>query len=241
MPRPPHTFRNASRRDLRAERDLQKLGIAQKDKAAVERAWAVEVARAATIEDAFYNYIEACCGKAGASQITRAIDAWIADSWTPLSVRMQGALAALGAPGSLPRRSGLTYESENWQKGYEDPGLQRLVREVYLITQAVLKARGLRSVVLYRGLRTNDSVEMGETRSFPSRPLTSWTTSKGVAQRFSQVHQVDSGRTGVVIEARVPASSIFLAPEMIGGSGYTQQEREYILLGNRRARIVSVW
>jgi len=210
---------------------------------------------------AFNEYMVAQHGEKAAWDLHRAIDGWMAGSSLPGAMWMQGALVALGLPGTLPQgEHAPVLFKEHFDRGLQDLQMQRIVRDVYLVAQAILQLRGIKEMHLFRGFRMTweyaDSqnvtrrvvdeygdlvrvtVNVGAVISLPTRVISSWTTSQGVAVKFARMHEVDAGPVVVVVEARIPAAAIFLTPEMLGGDDYHAREAEFVVLGSRKARLV---
>jgi hypothetical protein len=191
--------------------------------------------------------MEAEYGKQGTDKIERALNAWNAGTSFPGSMLLQGALTALGLPGTLPQYiQSPSHFKEFFDRGLQDIQMQRMVRDVYLISQAVLRLQSTKELHLYRGFRTTwehaneRGIKQGAVIKLQTRVLSSWTTSQGIAHTFARMHDTDAGPIAVVVEATVPASAVFLVAELVGGDAYKQNEAEYIVLGSRRARVVGV-
>ena len=118
-----------------------------------------------------------------------------------------------------------------------DKALTLAVHAQYDATQAFLKAQGIKSVELHRGMKSvtlwNDvSSDYGQPhveqqRELQSRPLSSWSVQGGVARLFFSDDYDGVGRN-VMLRRIVPASQIFSTP--FTGVGCLK-ETEMVILG----------
>jgi len=126
-----------------------------------------------------------------------------------------------------------------------DRAVTLMVHAQYDATQAFLKANGMESVILYRGVRSKTlyadvsdggtKLNAGQERNLRSRPISSWSASRDAATRFA-----DYGFKGesVVLRRTVPASQIFSTP--LTGYG-SLGEFEMVVLGGTHQTVVQAY
>lgn len=95
----------------------------------------------------------------------------------------------------------------------------QILKTVYDITQAELKARGIKYIKLYRG-------QQSKIHSF--RPLSSSSTALHIARNFAQ-----GNRHELVYEGSIPAR--YIASTFFTGYGCAE-EQEYVVLSSRGLR-----
>ena len=166
--------------------------------------------------------------------------AWKASSSAENAMRLHGALLASNVPGSL----GVGHDQFKIDKaaeGQKDPEMQRYVREMYSLTQAALKAEGVKELTIYRG--THDQPVEKTARPLrrlglmgadivraETRPASSWTDKYAVARSFAS-------HDGTVLKTTVPASAIYASHHLFGNYS---DENEYVVLGASRFNMESV-
>jgi len=102
----------------------------------------------------------------------------------------------------------------------------------YGATQQFFRDNNISSLEIYRGVVGND-IPIGDNVEISSRPLSSWSTDRNIANWFASPENVDSRQAdkyvaGAIFHAIVPASQVFSLP--ITGVG-CYGENEVVLLG----------
>jgi hypothetical protein len=126
-----------------------------------------------------------------------------------------------------------------WQAPFVDEQLlaeaRAFVRAVYEETQERLREMGVEKVRLYRGLGLPQDVagswETGQEVQHPMRPLSSWSLSREMAEKFARASRVG---VGVVLAVDVPRERIFST--CLTGLGCLS-EAEVLVLGQPAGRV----
>jgi hypothetical protein len=103
----------------------------------------------------------------------------------------------------------------------------------YEATQAYLSEQGIKEFVLYRGFTSKEKVETGYTDAV-LRPLSSFSTSKTVAEEFALPGSFDYA---YVIDMTVPAEDILSMPGLGYGCFY---ENEVVVLGGKKSAFIEM-
>jgi hypothetical protein len=107
--------------------------------------------------------------------------------------------------------------------------LEAFIKSQYRSTQKWLADRGIKKVVLYRGVKTSNEKEGGLVKL---RPLSSWTTNEDTAIEFTRDNN-GAGREGaMVFRTTVDAKDIFSTP--FTGVGCLDEEELVVLGGIRK-------
>lgn len=149
---------------------------------------------------------------------------WVFNSGKDASAMLQGVLSRMGVKGHInfqeTQASGEDkgvedklarefYEESKKSKDYSrkfnqvsisSEKIEKIVKQMYVATQAFFKSEGITHVTVYRGVRKQiegEPPKVGDTISIKSRELSSWSTDPNVGSSF-----------GRVIAAKVPVEQI---------------------------------
>jgi hypothetical protein len=110
------------------------------------------------------------------------------------------------------------------------PFLRKFVRTMYNLTQADLKAKGIKWLTLYRGVHYDESPAWisssgsWEEVQFTHNPISSWSTDFGTSTSFAN----SGGSSHIMLAAHVPAERVLSNP----GSGFgCLGEEEFTIFG----------
>ena len=176
--------------------------------------------------------------------LRNAIDR-ISDTWTDDSALNMAYLKAARDEFGLENTHSQGFQG----KTIDDPSItnpsqqkvyKAIARAQYEYTQKKLKELGIKKVLVYRGMNLPDSVgdlDSQTTVSIDSRPLSSWSTSTGVARYFaSMVNVRREGEKASLIKKVVPVEEIFSTASTGMGLKLNNEnvnESEVVLLGGR--------
>ena len=117
------------------------------------------------------------------------------------------------------------------------PVYSDFLRAQYAETQEMLERRGIKEITVYRGFTAKDTKLSARVKNSDdnspvptdtkTRPLSSWSTSRGVAEDFASMPK-ENNESGVVFEATISASQIMSTP--VSGMGVFN-EGEIITVG----------
>lgn len=174
------------------------------------------------------------------------IDAWAESATTDESAPFQIAAAAVhkvpitGYKKSFPDDFADAKESMKGGYALEQWMHEALVRAEYAATQQWFKDRGIKSLVLYRGMRdVRGDLEAGDVAKVDANPLSSWTTTRSMAQQFAVLDGTSSVRSvsdNLVIAMEVPVSAIQSIP--FTGRGCLV-ETEVVVIGKPATALVT--
>ena len=102
---------------------------------------------------------------------------------------------------------------------------EAFVRATYETTQKFFADRGIKSLVVYRGMiNSKDNSDLTEPTEIKAvlRPLSSWSVDPEIGKSYASLY-------GILMKAEIPVSQV-LSTAFSGGLG-TQVEREVVLLG----------
>lgn len=123
------------------------------------------------------------------------------------------------------------------------PALKEFVKAQYALTQADLKKAGITHLTLVRGMGWTRGQEpdwakgakVGDSVSPPFRPLSSWSSAKGIAEGFAKT--TSKNKSSVVLETSIPAEAILSYPQ--SGYGCLDEEEFVAIAGNGSAKVVT--
>ena len=110
------------------------------------------------------------------------------------------------------------------------------LRAQYDGTQEFLKANGVDSVTVYRGMSELSEdvvaqVQSDSNQNIQMRPLSGWTSSEETARQFAWSSNNQSNENGVIMQAVIPAEQILSMP----GTGFgCLHEQEFVVLGGEK-------
>lgn len=168
------------------------------------------------------------------------VNGWKGSSTSDHAMQLHGALTALGVEGSSGLDALLKQGPDNdpaeharltklVKKGSKDPKLRKYVKEQYLLSQAALRDAGVKEVTLYRGVAGQlGEAKPGDSVTVKTRPVSSWTDRKEVAEKFGGTNKGDG-----VLSVKVPAKAIYMSHHLMGNNG----ENEFAVLGSHVAKV----
>lgn len=174
------------------------------------------------------------------------IDAWAGSSTTNESVFAQIAAASVhkvsmsGYKKAFP--ADLADAKESLKDGYTfDPWVhEAVIRAEYAATQQWFADKGIKSITVFRGMRDiRGDLEAGDVVKVGGNPLSSWTTTRTMAQQFAVLDGTSSPSRvsgNLVIAMEVPVSSIQSIP--LTGRGCLI-ETEVVLIGKPATALVT--
>lgn len=147
---------------------------------------------------------------------------WVDSSSSADAMQLHGALESLGVSGSfkMDRDSNI---------GGSNTRLKEYVKEMYLLSQASLRAQGIDKITLYRGVAI-DPVDADQAK-IATRPASSWTPKESVARKFasgSVSEHTSSDAEAHVLRVEVPREQVYAHHGLFGN---VSGENEYVLIG----------
>jgi hypothetical protein len=174
------------------------------------------------------------------------IDAWAGSATTNESVFSQIAAAAVHkAPITAYKKAfagDFASAKESMKYGYthEQWVHDALVRAEYAATQQWFADRGIKSLVLYRGMRdVRGDLKAGDEVKVTANPLSSWTTTRSMAEQFAVLDgtsRLSEVSDNLVIAMEVPVSAIQSIP--LTGRGCLV-ETEVVVIGKPATALVT--
>lgn len=174
------------------------------------------------------------------------IDAWAGSATTNESVFSQIAAAAVHkAPITAYKKAfaeNFAQAKESLKDGYthEQWVHEALVRAEYAATQQWFADRGIKSLVVYRGMRdVRGDLKAGDEVKVTANPLSSWTTTRSMAEQFAVLDgtsRLSEVSDNLVIAMEVPVSAIQSIP--LTGRGCLV-ETEVVVIGKPATALVT--
>jgi len=165
---------------------------------------------------------------------------WVDSSSSEGAMMLHGQLARFGIPGKMGEEEyDLKKLSEITTSRLAGQGpVDKYIKEMYLLSQASLRAQGITEIKLYRGVAAQGLIKKGTYEGIAqisTRPASSWTPRPAVAQKFAK-SQADQGG-GVepfVLDQTIPAGLIYSHHGLFGNSS---GEDEYVVMGMSAHRV----
>lgn len=171
----------------------------------------LEMLTGITVEAGFVSHVNSAWAQSATSMTSTMMHLTAARA-----NQLSGALDSLkrSAPEAMIRQ--VTPTAEKIVKA-----LHAVHNATYRTTQAELAAQGVTELELYRGVKSR-TPGVGEDKIIAQPyPLSSWTTDRGVAERFAT--------NGAVFRARISAESVYSISAVTGNGSL--EEREMVVLG----------
>lgn len=180
--------------------------------------------------------------RAAALEVKHVIDQWAKDSSpsTPFALASHRAAAAVHGLGDAYESVRAAASSET-VKGSDDlygkyGGLyEAIVRSEYKATQEWFKERGIKELMVHRGMAISHDQSVGDVVRAQMYPLSSWSELHNEAVHFSKPYG-DKSKRRLVLSARVPVELVQSIPAT--GRGCLM-EWEFVLVGQPTEALVS--